>query len=607
MDQYKNEPGEVSSQNELGEVSSQNELGEVSSQHSQNKKRQRTIPPMAPFSKQQVEPGFARPLTIGWTNSFPYSQDSQGSQGSQVSAMSSCYSDFTPVPDIGTFSSILGSGKQIIRQTITTLFNNIMSIGDNIISETKARREIRNQQEIEVKKLEIEARIEKHNTKLSSLKKTVETERTNRIQKVAELEAALHLLIIEEPDILTNLELLRTGLPEIFTNKEFKWWKDEEIGPNDTEKWLMNYIRQTDILLAIQQTGIIDTIRCRKGVLPGNTATITLADLILQTIIEGALIYSDGLPLVPDAASHKITPTGLKKLLVDINNNTEIDYQVIWTENAKLNTVVDELFASIPVTEVDAYPNLTAAMGTPVTAANARGAHTAQALAMPDFAIAEIDDDDVGEVAIPENNEYSLHSEPSYEASGRWTVLEDAWQMKYDGKQLKVLDGESLEEVERILKAAEENIKNIRETREDIVATQEYRNLMASLYTLSDNYVVMIAQLNADINKVKQDFNTVGNNIDNPDHQIEWTTIINGILLDYSTKYDEIFKARLGLIAEIKKLLTPSTIANTKAPRGGNKSRKHKKHLNKKSTRKHKKRYTRKLHKKHKRGHTKKH
>ena len=593
--------------NELGEVSSQNELGEVSSQHSQNKKRQRTIPPMAPFSKQQVEPGFARPLTIGWTNSFPDFQGSQGSQdsqGSQLSTISSCYSDFTPVPDIGTFSSILGSGKQIIRETITTIFNNITMMGDNMIFETITRRKKQNQQEIENKKAEIEARIQKHNNKLLSLRKTLENERTTRIQRVAELEEALHLLIIEEPDILTNKELLRIGLPELFTNKDFKWWSDETIDKNATETWLMNYIRQTDILLAIQQTGIIDTIRCSKNILPDSTANITLGDLIQQTIIEGALIYSDGLSLTPDAASHKITPDGLIQLLNYINTSTEIDYQSIWGNNAALNADVDQLFALIPVTEVDAYPNLTAAMGTPVTAANARGAPTAQAQGMPEFANAEFYDD-VDEVAIPESSEYSLHSEPSYQASGPWTVREAAWQMKYEGKQLIVPDGKSLEEVERILKAAKQNIEHIRNNRQNIVSTPEYHELIASLYELSDKYVNMITELNLEINNVQTNFNNGGKDIHNPRDQIEWTTIINGILSEYSTEYDEIFKARLGLIEKIKTILSQSN-GSKPPPSGGNKSRKHKKHLNK-YTRKHKKRYTRKLHKKHKRGHTKKH
>lgn len=528
--------------------------------------------------------------------------DNDDSQFSQLS----CNSDFSiREPDIATFSSILGSGKEIIRETITTLFNKIASRGEDIISQTKARREIRNQQEIEVKKLEIEARIEKHNNKLSQLKKTVETERTTRIKKVAELETVLHLLITEEHDILNNKELLRTGLPEIFTNKDFKWWT-ETIDAKDTETWLMNYIRQTDILLAIQQTGIIDNIRCRKNVLPEIPANITLADLIEQTIREGALIYSDGLSLDPDGASHKITPDGLIIVLNNINNNTEIDYQSIWTSNAKSNTEVDQLFAAIPVSGVDMYPNLTAAFAAPATIANVRGTTAATARGIPPLAVAAVaGNEDVVEIYDDQSDSFNLQSEPSFQASGRWTIREDAWQMKYEGKQLIVPDGTSLEEVESILKAAEANIKNIRETRQDIVATQEYRNLMASLYTLSDNYVLMINNLYTEIGHVKNDFINGNKNIDMPLHQIEWTTIINGILLKYSTEYDEIFQGRLRLISQIKNLLSPP-MKTTSPSSGGNKSRKHKKHLNKKPTRKHKKRYTRKLHKKHKRGHTKK-
>lgn len=558
------------------------------------------IPMPQYYQDRQVPHGFAAASTDS-----RYYNDYQLSNFSQLS----CDSDFSiQEPDIGTFSSILGSGKQIIRETITTLFNKITSTGEDIISQTKARREIRNQQEIELKKREIEERIEKHNNKLSQLNKIVETERTTRIQKVAELEAALHLLTIEETDILTNRELLRTGLPELFTNKDFKWWT-ETIDAMDTEKWLMNYIRQTDILLAIQQTGIIDTIRCSKHVLPDSPVNITLADLIQQTIIEGALIYSDGLSLTPDAASHKITPDGLILVLNNINNNSEIDYQFIWTSNAKSNTEVDQLFAYIPVTEVDMYPDVAAAMGTPATDANARGATAATARGIPPIADAAITGnenvEDITDVDTLENNEISLYSEPSFQASGRWTVREDAWQMKYENSKLIVPDGTSLEEVERILKAAEANIKNIQETRKAIVDTPEYRELMTSLNELSDKYVEMINNLYREISNVQNDFKTGRKDIDNPRDQIEWTTIINGILSEYSTKYDEIFKARLGLIEKIKTILSQSNDSKP-PPSGGNKSRKHKKHLNK-YTRKHKKRYTRKLHKKHKRGHTKKH
>jgi hypothetical protein len=521
----------------------------------------------------------------------------------------SCESGFSiPVPDIATFSSILGSGKEIIRETITTLFNKLSKQGEEIIAQTKARQQIRDNTKIEQKKAEIDARIEKHNNKLRTLTQLVSTERQSRIKKVAELEAALHLLITEEPDILNNQDLLRTGLPEIFTNKDFKWWT-ETIDAKDTETWLMNYIRQTDILLAIQQTGIIDTIRCRKGVLPGNTATITLADLIEQTIREGALIYSDGLSLDPDGALHKITPDGLIIVLNNINNNTEIDYQSIWTSNAKSNTEVDQLFAAIPVTEVDVYPNLTAAFAAPATIANVRGTTAAQARGMTPFADAAVVaiNNDVDEVTISDNDEeYSFvppsEYEPSFQASGRWTIHEDAWQMKYEGKQLIVPDGTSLEEVKSILENAKKYIETIRAQSKSSVMDEKYIELMAKLNELSDEYVEMINDLNEKIRAVQAEFTSGLMNIDIPLHQIRWTTIINGILLEYSTKYDEIFKARLELIKDIQLLLLS---ANTKA--GGKKSRKHKKHFTKKSTRKHKKRYTRKLHKKHKRVHTKKH
>jgi len=531
---------------------------------------------------------------------------------SQSSADSdlSCYSDYTPVPvPIETFSSILGSGKEWIRETITTLFNELSKQGEEIISQTKARQQIRDNAKIEEKQAEINARIEKHKNKLSQLNKEIETERTTRINRVAELEAALHLLIIEEPDILTNLELLRTGLTELFTNKDFKWWTDT-IDPKDTETWLMNYIRQTDILLAIQQTGIINTIRCYKGILPENAANITLADLVQQTIIEGALIYSDGLALSPDAASHKITPVGLSQLLVDINRSTDIDYQSIWTSNAKSNPEVDQLFAAIPVTGVDMYPNVAAAFAAPATGANVRGAIAAQARGMPPFADAAVVEvnDDVGDVAILENDAADsfmppYDSEPSFQASGRWTIREDAWQMKYENNNLILPDGTPLDQVEGILQNAKKNIEQIRLCREKIT-TAEYNELMTNLNELSDKYVGMTNELYSKISTVKAEFTKGGMNIDTHLHQIRWTTIINGILLEYSIQYDSIFKDRLELIKKIQRILTP---ANTKAARGGNKSRKHKKHFTKKSTRKYKKRYTRKLHKKHKRVHTKKH
>jgi hypothetical protein len=556
-----------------------------------------------PVYEQSVGPGFAAASTHSWTDDLYHS-----SQGSMMSNLS-CDSDFSiPEPDIATFSSILGSGKELIRETITTLFNEISNLGEHIIAQTNARQQIRDNAKIEQKKAEINTRIAKHNDNLSQLKKAVLQERQSRIEKVAELEAALHLLIIEERDILTNNELLRTGLPELFTNKDFKWWTDT-IDAKDTEIWLMNYIRQTDILLAIQQTGIIDTIRCRKGVLPGNTATITLADLILQTIIEGALIYSDGLSLDPDAASYKIIPNGLIKLLNDIDENAEIDYQSIWTTYAKPNEEVDQLFAVIPVTGVEVYHTLAAAMGTPATPANATGAPAAQARGMTPFADAAVVavNDHVDEATISDNYDESSfvppsESEPSFQASGRWTVHEDAWQMKYENSKLILPDGTPLEEVESILENAKKNIENIRKYRESIAMDEKYIELMADLHELSDKYVTMINELYTKISAVKAEFIQAGTNIDIPLDQIRWTTIINGILLEYSIQYDSIFKARLELIKDIQTMLSS---ANTKA--GGKKSRKHKKHFTKKSTRKYKKRYTRKLHKKHKRVHTKKH
>jgi len=556
------------------------------------------IPPSSLFTRNPVPQG----LSAAAEDPRYYSD--QDNEYSQLS----CDSDFNiPEPDIATFSSILGSGKEMIRETITTLFNELSKQGEEIISQTKARQQIRDNAKIEQKKAEIDARIEKHNNKLRILEETVSTERQIRIKRVAELEAVLHLLIIEEPDILTNNELLRTGLPELFTNKDFKWWT-ETIGPNDTEKWLINYIRQTDILLAIQQTGIVNTIRCRKGILPEITANITLADLILQTIIEGALIYSDGLALVPDAALHKITPLGLHDLLTAINAGGEIDYQNIWTSNAKPNNEVDELFAAILVTDVEEYPTLAAAMGTPATVVNIRGAIATQARGMTPFADAAVVgvNDDIDEVAIPENDqEYSFvlpsQSEPSFQASGRWTIREDAWQMKYENSKLILPDGTPLDQVEIILQSAKQNIENIRERRKNIINTAEYIELMANLNELSDKYVEMLTALYRKISTVQAEFIQGGMNIDTPLHQIRWTSIINGILLEYSIQYDSIFKARLELIKDIQTMLSS---ANTKA--GGKKSRKHKKHFTKKSTRKHKKRYTRKLHK-HKRVHTKKH
>jgi hypothetical protein len=139
------------------------------------------------------------------------------------------------------------------------------------------------------------------------------------------------------------------------------------------------------------------------------------------------------------------------------------------------------------------------------------------------------------------------------------------------------------------VKARLEQYRNAREAGANPTEkTVKMASIATERMTISNNLLQLVLNLHTEL------VSGVFSNMQPKEKKQIWDRELHRIFLQWYKEHSRLEEARSALDA------------NTKAPRGGKKSYKHKKHLNK-STRKHKKRYTRKLHKKHKRVHTKKH